>query len=474
MTVLTLKYRPQSFGDLQGQNVVRTTLLQALKQNKLVHAYLFSGPRGTGKTSCARLIGKAIQCENRLESGEACNACELCVLNTKGELIDLIEIDGASNRGIDEIRDLREKIRFAPTRAKSKVYIIDEVQQLSKDAFNALLKTLEEPPTHVTFILATTEIHKIPETIISRCQRYDFKRVSERDLALRLQWIAEKEGISAEPAALELLAKYAEGGMRDAISIFEQLSSQPLTEELVRESLGLTNHQTCEELYSALGSADTEKGLGVIDRLYQEGYDLQQFTTSFLGLLRVKLHSAVSERKQNVIPKLLHWAELFDDAWMKLKKASIATLPLEMAIIRATHHEEGIAEKNGSEADAASPNEAPLRGVEQVKRAEGLVHLDAIKKQIPKIYENIVNPAVRSSFKTLQLVDLKGKQLRFVATAQFHLQKVRAPAALVEIEAAIQTVLGQEFHVVFDLEEATAPQPLDVKALGWDTVEEPL
>ena len=161
MTVLTLKYRPQSFGDLQGQNVVRTTLLQALKQNKLVHAYLFSGPRGTGKTSCARLIGKAIQCENRLESGEACNACELCVLNTKGELIDLIEIDGASNRGIDEIRDLREKIRFAPTRAKSKVYIIDEVQQLSKDAFNALLKTLEEPPTHVTFILATTEIHKI-------------------------------------------------------------------------------------------------------------------------------------------------------------------------------------------------------------------------------------------------------------------------------------------------------------------------
>jgi len=467
MTALYRKYRPQSFEDLHGQSVIRSTLTQALKQNKLVHAYLFSGPRGTGKTSTARLVAKAIQCEKRQENGGACGECEICLQN-KGEFIDLIEIDAASNRGIDDIRDLREKMRFAPTIAKSKVYIIDEVHMLSKEAFNALLKSLEEPPSQVYFILATTEIHKIPETIISRCQRYDFKRISERDLAAQLAWIAKKEGIEAEPAALELLAKYAEGGMRDAISIFEQLSSQPLTEELVRERLGLTNQQSCEELYGALGSADTEKGLAVVEDLYKDGQDLQQFTTAFLGLLRGKLHAAVAERKQNVIPKLLEWAELFDDAWMKLKKASIATLPLEIAVIKATHHED-------KKTEVAEMVAAPVVvATEPTKREETLLHLDAIKKKLPQIYEAIVTPAVRSSFKTMQPADFKGKQLRFVTSTQFHLQKVRAPAAFVEVEEAIKKVLGQDFKVVFDLEEAKTPAPLDVNALGWDTVEEPL
>ncbi len=473
MTALYRKYRPQSFGDLQGQNVIRSTLTQALKQNKVVHAYLFSGPRGTGKTSTARLIAKAIQCEKRLETGEPCETCEICILNNKGELIDLVEIDAASNRGIDEIRDLREKIRFAPTRAKSKVYIIDEVHMLTKEAFNALLKSLEEPPSHVYFILATTEIHKIPETIISRCQRYEFKRISEKDLTNQLKWIAEKEGLEAEPAALELLAKYAEGGMRDAISIFEQLATEPLTEELVRERLGLTNHQSCEELFAALGSADAKKGLDVIENLYKDGYDLQQFTTAFLGLLRGKLHSAVIERKQSVVPKLLAWTTLFDDAWMKLKKASIATLPLEMAVIRATHSGEVVA--------VAAP-----ALMEQTKRVEGLassgalVHLDAIKKQLPKIYENISSPAVRNSFQTGQVKDLRGKQVVFVFTTQFHLQKVQVPSAFVDIETALQKVLGSEFKLLFELEEAAAPAvpvasvPLDAESMGWDTVEEPL
>jgi len=475
MTALYRKYRPQSFSDLQGQSAVRTTLTQALKQNKLVHAYLFSGPRGTGKTTTARLIAKAIQCEKRLETGEPCETCEICVLNNKGELIDLVEIDAASNRGIDEIRDLREKIRFAPTRAKSKVYIIDEVHMLTKEAFNALLKSLEEPPSHVYFILATTEIHKIPETIISRCQRYEFKRISERDLADRLRWIAEKEGLEAEPAALELLAKYAEGGMRDAISIFEQLATEPLTEELVRERLGLTNHQSCEELFAALGSADTQKGLGVIENLYKDGYDLQQFTTALLGLLRSKLHSAVLEKKHNVIPKLLAWVELFDEAWMKLKKASIATLPLEMALIRATHSSD--VSVPATPVEARLP-EKQLVPVEQTKRAEGLVHLDAIKKQLPKIYENISTPAVRSSFQTGQVKDLRGKQVVFVFTTQFHLQKVQMPSAFVEVETALQKVLGSDFKIVFELEEASAPAratvPLDAESMGWDTVEEPL
>jgi len=484
MTALYRKYRPQSFGDLQGQSSIRTTLLEALKQNKLVHAYLFSGPRGTGKTTTARLIARAIQCEKRLETGEACNECDICTINMKGELVDLVEIDAASNRGIDEIRDLREKIRFAPTHAKTKVYIIDEVHMLTKEAFNALLKSLEEPPAHVYFILATTELHKIPETILSRCQRYDFKRISERELVARLEYIAAKEKIEFEPAALELLARHAEGGMRDAISLFEQFATESLTEARVRDRLGLTSYQSCEELYSALGSADGEKGLKVIETLYQEGYDLQQFTTSFLAYLRTKIHSAVKEKKQAILPKLLDWAELFDDAWMKLKRASIATLPLEVAVLRATQTHET--------KEVESVPAVPTNFVQatQVKRPEGLVssetqvHLDAIRKQLPHVLEAIPSPAIRSSFQTGQLKEMRGDHLTFIFSTKFHLNKVEAPEALVTIEEAFKKVLAQDIKLHFLLEEIqaapmreqTAPggAGLDSVDIGWDTVEEPL
>jgi DNA polymerase-3 subunit gamma/tau len=483
MTALYRKYRPQSFGDLQGQSAIRTTLLEALKQNRLVHAYLFSGPRGTGKTTTARLIAKAIQCEKRLDTGEACGECEICKINARGDLVDLVEIDAASNRGIDEIRDLREKIRFAPTHAKTKVYIIDEVHMLTKEAFNALLKSLEEPPSHIVFILATTELHKIPETILSRCQRYDFKRISEREIVARLEWIAAKEKMEFEPAALELLAKRAEGGMRDAISLFEQFGGEKVTEARVRQRLGLTDHQSCEELYSALGSADSERGLRVIENLYQEGYDLQQFTTSFLSYLRGKIHSAVAEKKQGVLPKLLDWAELFDDAWVKLKRASIATLPLEIAVLRAVQGKEVVQKIETVQAPlTAKPSASPA--FTQEKRPEGLVHLDALRKQLPKVISSISNPAIRASFQTGQLKNIEGEKLTFIFSTKFHLSKVEHPEALVEIENALKTVLGQEVKLHLELEEILTPSvmsaaavgapALDSQDIGWDTVEEPL
>ena len=305
------KYRPQDFEHLIGQGPVRSTLMQGLKQGRIAHAYLFSGPRGTGKTSTARLIAKAIQCENPGEDGTACGGCSVCSMNAKNQLIDLIEIDAASNRGIDEIRDLRDKIRFTPTHAKAKVYIIDEVHMLTKEAFNALLKSLEEPPAHAYFILATTEIHKIPDTIISRCQRYDFKRISRAAIVDRLKYIAESEKLEFDLEALELLAKSADGGMRDAISLLEQFSGEKITKELVTEGLGLTRHESCEQLYGALGSSDTQKGLAVIETLHSQGYNLQQFTLSFLGLLRNKLHEAVHANKSNIVPKILNWIDLF-------------------------------------------------------------------------------------------------------------------------------------------------------------------
>lgn len=451
-----------------GQAPIRTTLLQALKQDRLVHAYLFSGPRGTGKTSTARLIAKAILCDHRLATGEPCNECDICTAASRGELVDLIEIDAASNRGIDEIRDLREKIRYAPTRAKAKVYIIDEVHMLTKEAFNALLKSLEEPPAHVYFILATTEIHKVPETILSRCQRYEFKRIPDVDIVAQLAAIAEKEEREYEPDALVLLAKAADGGMRDAISLFEQLSNELLTVALVRERLGLTNDQSCEALYVALGTADTEKGLMVVEEVHREGYDLQQFTTSFLGLLRGKLHEAVTAKKTGVLPKLIQWIELFDDAWMKLKRASIATLPLEIAVIRAT--------QNLTAQVVETPSERPERLVQSVAtpvlsapvNAEGLLHLEAVRKQLPKVYSLISNPSMRSSFQSGHLKEVNGKSLKFCFGSEFHFNKVQDPTALVTIEEALKSTVGNDIKVFFEMES-----PL-VESLGWETVEEPL
>jgi DNA polymerase-3 subunit gamma/tau len=467
------KYRPQNFEELVGQSPVRRTLMEALKQGKMVHAYLFSGPRGTGKTSSARLIAKAIQCDKLEESGHACGKCTPCTLGATGDLIDLIEVDAASNRGIDEIRELRDRLQFAPSHSKAKVYIIDEVHMLTKEAFNALLKSLEEPPSHVYFILATTEIHKIPETILSRCQRYDFRRIAEKDIVARLQWIAQKENMNVELPALELLAKYADGGMRDAISLLEQFSSEALTEEVVKDRLGLGHHQACDELYGALGSADTQKALAVIESLHTDGYDLQQFTTAFLGLLRTKLHSAVIGNKGGVVPKLLSWVDLFDDAWIRLKRASIAQLPLEIAVIRATHSEKSADSAPATSTAAANPmqnSSAPT------KRKEGLMHMDAGNQQLKQAYGKIQHPALKLSFQTAQLKKVEGKTMTFIFNSRFHYDKVHAAAGLVAVETALAAAMGKDIKLICELEEgsviADAPAPVDT--LGWETVEEKL
>ncbi len=475
MTALYRKYRPQTFHELVGQTPIRVTLLEALKQNRLAHAYLFSGPRGTGKTSTARLVARAIQCENRLETGEPCGTCEICTMSLEGSLVDLVEIDAASNRGIDEIRDLREKMRYAPTRATSKVYIIDEVHMLTKEAFNALLKSLEEPPPHVFFILATTEIHKVPETILSRCQRYEFKRIAEKDIVAQLAAIAEKEGRDYEAAALELLARHAEGGMRDAISLFEQLSNEKLTVALVEDRLGLSNLQYCDQLYGALGSMDSAKGLALIEDLHREGADLSQFTVAFLKLLRGKMHEAVALKKSLVLPKLLVWIDLFDDAWVKLKRASIATLPLEIAVVRAT-------ETVGTE-DSPPPspsNKAPLTSTASLKSSpteskplESAIHVDAMRQQLPKVISILRSPAVRVSFGTGQIKDVKDKEIRMSFSSQFHLQQVSQPSAIGEIEEAFCTIFGPGMKVFCDMDAvASVPAPSDT--LEWEMTEESL
>ncbi|WP_028594976.1 DNA polymerase III subunit gamma/tau [Paenibacillus assamensis] len=288
-------WRPQSFGDMVGQQHIIQTLQNSLREQRFSHAYLFSGPRGTGKTSAAKILAKAVNCE-RGPSTEPCNECEACRRITAGAVMDVVEIDAASNRGVEEIRDLREKVKYAPTEVRHKVYIIDEVHMLTTEAFNALLKTLEEPPTHVMFILATTEPHRLPATIISRCQRFDFRRVSLEEQVDRLAQVCSEEKIEADRDGLEYIAKLSDGGMRDAISLLDQAASFTdgrVTYQQVLDITGGMPEEQFAKLALAVREQDVATVLTVIEQMMQEGKSADKCMESLLyffrDLLMVKL-----------------------------------------------------------------------------------------------------------------------------------------------------------------------------------------
>lgn len=283
------KYRSQTFGQLVGQQVVARTLRQAVEQDKISHAYLFSGPRGTGKTSVAKIFAKAMNCPNQV-NGEPCNDCYICEAITNGSLEDVIEIDAASNNGVDEIRDIRDKSTYAPSLAKHKVYIIDEVHMLSTGAFNALLKTLEEPTENVVFILATTELHKIPATILSRVQRFEFKSIKLPDIVHHLESILAKESISYEADAVQIIARRAEGGMRDALSILDQALSltagSELTTEIAEEITGSISLAALDQYVAAILAHDATAALDQLAIIFDNGKNMARFVTDLLQYLR--------------------------------------------------------------------------------------------------------------------------------------------------------------------------------------------
>ena len=283
------KYRSQTFSQLVGQEVVAKTLRQAVEQEKISHAYLFSGPRGTGKTSVAKIFAKAMNCPNQVD-GEPCNNCYICQAVTEGSLEDVIEMDAASNNGVDEIREIRDKSTYAPSLARYKVYIIDEVHMLSTGAFNALLKTLEEPTQNVVFILATTELHKIPATILSRVQRFEFKSIRTQDIKDHIQTILSKENISSEPEAVEIIARRAEGGMRDALSILDQALSltqgNALTTAISEEITGTISLSALDDYVAALAQQDVPKALDSLNLLFENGKSMTRFVTDLLQYLR--------------------------------------------------------------------------------------------------------------------------------------------------------------------------------------------
>ena len=283
------KYRSQNFSQLVGQEVVARTLKQAVEQDKISHAYLFSGPRGTGKTSVAKIFAKAMNCPNQV-GGEPCNNCYICQAVTDGSLEDVIEMDAASNNGVDEIRDIRDKSTYAPSIAQYKVYIIDEVHMLSTGAFNALLKTLEEPTPNVVFILATTELHKIPATILSRVQRFEFKSIKTQDIRDHIFQILEKEGIDYETEAVEIIARRAEGGMRDALSILDQALSltqeATLTTAVSEEITGTISLSALDHYVAALVQKDVPGALQNLDLIFENGKSMTRFVVDLLQYLR--------------------------------------------------------------------------------------------------------------------------------------------------------------------------------------------
>ena len=270
------KYRPQTFDDMIGQQAATQTLKTQILSGKLSHAYLFTGSRGTGKTSCAKILAKAVNCE-RPQDGNPCNCCNSCKAIDSGGCMDVLEIDAASNNGVDNVRDLRDDAIYTPSQVKKRVYIIDEVHMLSISAFNALLKIIEEPPEHLLFILATTELHKVPATILSRCQRFAFRRISQEDIAARLQYVAYQEEIDLDDSAARILARMADGGLRDALSLLDQCASATtgeLNADRVYACLGVAGIQQSAELMRCVAQQNTSEALSLMNRLYSEGNDL--------------------------------------------------------------------------------------------------------------------------------------------------------------------------------------------------------
>jgi DNA polymerase-3 subunit gamma/tau len=509
---LYLKYRPRTFDEVVGQEAITRTLRNALSQGRIRHAYLFTGSRGTGKTTTARLLAKAVNCLAP-EEERPCNTCAICTAINDGRLLDLIEIDAASNRGIDEIRDIREKVGFRPNEARYKVYVLDEAHMLTEPAFNALLKTLEEPPPHVIFILVTTDPHKIPATIASRCQRFDFKRISVEAIAKQLDLIAQQEGLTVEPAALDLIARHSTGALRDAISLLDQLMGygDQIALDQVQMVLGAASGEAAGQLVGLLARGDVAGGLVLIGRVIGDGVDPRQFGREVVeylrGLLLIKegtgarLLDATAEQAAEMeglaaqlsTRQLLEALRLFNGAVTDLKGGlqTIPHLPLEMALVESTlqalagpdrgtppapvtpgtNQSQGAAlpsavrstEPEQAQVDAPSVvgDQVVLYQTGPEPGAGGGLTLDQVQKRWPEIIGavqalNRTTAAVLRS--NCQPVDLTDDQIVVTVPSAILRDKLENPQRKVEVQEAVSSVLGVRSRIRLVLEVEYAPR----------------
>ena len=393
------KWRPRTFDSVIGQDDITETLKNAIKRGTISHAFLFAGPRGTGKTSCAKILAKALNCSN-LQDGEPCNKCANCLAADKGAMADIVEIDAASNNGVDEIRDIRDKVKYAPTQGKYKVYIIDEVHMLSMGAFNALLKTLEEPPEHVVFILATTELQKVPATIISRTQRYNFKRITQADLEKRMKYILGQEKISYDEKALAVIAQVADGGMRDALSILDQLLSfdkNKVEYDAALEITGFADKEKIEQILLAILNNDTTEALSLAQTELENGAssknildELIEMATDALMAVKTKdnsqknflnadfvqkIHDVNSERYFQVIAAA-------NTALNDLRYTNQQQIPLEVFLVECAGKQNS---KVGSENVLASSESQRNANTDLTSE------LEALKKQVSNLTKKVSN-----------------------------------------------------------------------------------
>src|SRR5512136_524368 len=369
------KWRPQTFDAVVGQDHITTSLRNAIVAGRISHAYLFTGPRGTGKTTTARLLAKAVNCLDPNPAQRPCDKCTTCVAITEGRLLDLVELDAASNRGIDEIRDLRDKIHFSPGEGKYKVYIIDEVHMLTEPAFNALLKTLEEPPPHAIFVLATTDPQKVPATIVSRCQRFDFRRLTLAEITQRLQDHVRNEGLTAEPEALTLIARQATGAMRDAESLLDQLAASGggITMAQAQATLGAGPLDIIAAVAEGIAGGDMARGLDAINQALDRGADARQLARQITDYLRQLMLLRVGGEKLVDIPieqrptmeaqaarlqahQIVQAVRLFNQAASDLRTSWQPQLPLELAYVEATLGERQPVSRPGNAAPATPPS----------------------------------------------------------------------------------------------------------------------
>ena len=482
------KWRPQTLAELVGQEHVTQTLVNALKSNRVSHAYLFCGPRGTGKTSTGRILAKAINCLNN-GSGEPCNTCNICQAITEGRALDIIEIDAASNTGVDNIRDLREKVNYAPGEARYKVYIIDEVHMLSTSASNALLKTLEEPPPHAVFILATTETHKVLPTIISRCQRFDFHRISQEHIVKRLAQICNAEGINIQQDSLQLIARSATGSLRDAENTLEQIATFYGTNiELsqVKAILGITGDWRAKELVKNVVLNDTAGGIKTIHSVNCDGLDLKQFSREvleyFRALLLIKTNVSelmsytaedIAELKEYTnktsLGQILKAVKIFSQ--IEIGMDNYSTLPLEMAVVDSTltgEKEISPVIKSSVPLPENTPTEKPVPDPQNIKKARvpaeipvnepvketPISYSDNNTGDIEKLKQNwkqILDCARRSSAVALlrsgKPVDIKDDIVTIAFRYPIHKENMEKPENKKNAEKIISDYLGRSFSV---------------------------
>ncbi|MFH1088644.1 MAG: DNA polymerase III subunit gamma/tau [Patescibacteria group bacterium] len=440
------RWRPQVFADLVGQNHVKQTILNAIKAGQPNHAYLFAGPRGTGKTSMARLLAKAVNCLNN-KDGEPCGACINCVALVEGRMMDVIEIDAASHTGIDDMRNLTEKVNFAPSSGKYKVYVIDEVHMLSKSAFNALLKTLEEPPSHVIFVLATTEVHKLLPTVISRCQYFDFHYLSHEEVTEQLKKIAQQEKIEISDDALQIIVNNSEGSLRDALSILEQaisFSDGEIDQNILKDLLGIVDVKLVEDLTQAVLDKNASKAITLINEIYFKGFDINQLGKVWLNYLReilmIKLGNAdlvqrskdqkdimQSHAQKISVNALINLLQSLVGSMNSYKVASLPQLALELVVAKSCHSDIPLTTATNQLPKSESKNEPIIQIVTPIeltsvsipikKNPLTMAKLAGVKDKLIKLIE-VASPSVGAVLKTSQM-EIKDSKLQIRVPSKF-------------------------------------------------------